>query len=114
MKGVQRIYNDVLYFRKEHFCPACGEKLNKVTVSKIVNAKSPEAKDFDFRIGRTKMIGDVEFIWDEFECPSCKKHYTVEEIKAAEGIEDKRTVNPFTLIYIAAIIYFVLRAIKSI
>ena len=49
--GYKREYNDVLYFKKDHFCPDCKTKLEKVPVSKVVNSRSPEAKDFDFSIG---------------------------------------------------------------
>ena len=84
--GYKREYNDVLYFRKDHFCPDCGTKLEKVAVSKVVNSRSPEAKEFDFRLGDTFMVGDVRFTWDEFECPNCKRHLTVNEMKEIEGI----------------------------
>lgn len=65
--GYKREYNDILYFRKDHFCPDCGEKLEKVAVSKVVSSKSPEAKDFDFSIGDVFAVGDIKFTWDELE-----------------------------------------------
>ena len=84
---VEYTYNDVLYFKKDHFCPDCKTRLEKVPVSKVVNSRSPEAKDFDFSIGGdTYAVGDIQFIWDEFECPNCKKHLTVNEMKEIEGI----------------------------
>jgi ssDNA-binding Zn-finger/Zn-ribbon topoisomerase 1 len=83
--GYKREYNDVLYFKKDHFCPDCGTKLEKVPVSKVVNSRSPEAKDFDFSMGSgTYAVGDIQFTWDEFECPNCKKHLTVKEMKKFE------------------------------
>ena len=85
--GYKREYNDVLYFKKDHFCPDCKTRLEKVPVSKVVNSRSPEAKDFDFSIGSdTYAVGDIQFTWDEFECPNCKKHLTVNEMKEIEGI----------------------------
>ena len=85
--GYKREYNDIFYFRKDHFCPECKTKLEKVPVSKVVNSRSPEAKDFDFSMpGGNFAIGDIQFTWDEFECPNCKKHLTVNEMKAIEGI----------------------------
>ena len=85
--GYKRGYNDVLYFRKDHFCPDCKTKLEKVPVSKVVNSRSPEAKDFDFSMGfDSYAVGDIKFTWDEFECPNCKKHLTVNEMKEIEGI----------------------------
>lgn len=85
--GYKREYNDVFYFRKDHFCPNCKTKLEKVPVSKVVNSRSPEAKDFDFSMcGGNFAVGDIQFTWDEFECPNCKKHLTVSEMKEIEGI----------------------------
>ncbi|MBQ7044866.1 MAG: hypothetical protein IJN65_00050 [Clostridia bacterium] len=85
--GYKREYNDVLYFRKDHFCPDCKTKLEKVAVSKVVNSRSAEAKDFDFSAGYGKyMVGDIQFTWNEFECPNCKKHLTVNQMKQIEGI----------------------------
>ena len=85
--GYKREYNDILYFKKDHFCPDCNTKLEKVSVSKVVNSRSPEAKNFDFTIGRgTRLLGDIKFTWDELECPNCKKHLTVNEMKEIEGI----------------------------
>ena len=77
IKGYKRIKNHILYFRKDHFCPDCKAKLEKVAVSKVVNSRSPEAKDFDFDMFGSYAVGDVKFTWDEFECPNCKKHLTV-------------------------------------
>ena len=85
--GCKREYNDVLYFKKDHFCPECKTKLEKIPVSKVVNSNSPEAEDFDFSIaGDSYAVGDIQFTWDEFECPKCKKHLTVNEMKEIEGI----------------------------
>lgn len=41
---------------KKHVCPKCGGKAELRYVSKIVNSKSPEAKDYDFSVGDT-------FLW---------------------------------------------------
>lgn len=84
--GNVRTIDNIRYFRKDHFCPECGAKLEKVTVSKVVNSRSPEAKDFDFGVGGISMVGDVRFTWDEFACPSCRKQFSVDEIKQSEGI----------------------------
>ena len=89
--GYKRIYKDIFYLRKAHFCPDCGTKLNKVAVSKVVHSRSPEAKDVDFRSGDAYMIGEVQFTWDELECPHCYKHLTVHEMKAMEGIDPSKT-----------------------
>ena len=84
--GYQRIRNDIRYFRKAHFCPDCGSQLNKAEVSRVVNAGSPEARDFDFTMSPgIAMVGDVQFTWDEFECPECHRHFSVNEIKKKRG-----------------------------
>lgn len=79
---VKRIFkNPIFVWLKKHNCPACGSKLMKIIVSKIVNSKSEETSDFDFQFGDTYMIGNVKFIWTEFKCPQCGKQISVEEMK---------------------------------
>ena len=56
---------------KEHICPKCGGKVELRYVSKTVNSKSPEAKDYDFSVGDTCYVGDVEFRTRCFYCPKC-------------------------------------------
>ena len=106
--GYQRIYKNISYLRKAHFCPDCGTKLEKAAVSKEVNARSLEAKNFDFSIDGVHMIGDVRFTWDELECPSCKKHLTVDEMKKIEGIDPSKTgVFEKVILFIMAILFLV-------
>ena len=108
--GYKREYNDILYFRKDHFCPNCGTKLEKSTVSKIVNSNSPEANDFDFSMASgTYAMGDIRFTWDEFECPNCKKHLTVNEMKEIEGISlpKKPSKRNRILFYIFGILFLI-------
>ena len=55
----------------------------------MINSGSPEAKHSDFSMVRgTYAVGDIKFTWDEFECPNCKRHVTVNEMKEIEGIEE--------------------------
>lgn len=85
LMGRKYFNNDIIYTKfKKHDCPNCGTQLGLVKVSRVVNSKSPEAKDFDFSNGEGFMCGDVKFIWKEFECLGCKSHYSVEELKAIE------------------------------
>lgn len=82
---VQRIFKNPFYVNfKKHYCIDCGELMGKIKVSKIVNSNSPEAKDFDFHTVDNYMIGDVKFIWTEFQCPKCKKQFTIDEMKRIE------------------------------
>ena len=106
--GYQRIRNDIRYFRKVHFCPDCGSQLNKAEVSRVVNAGSPEARDFDFTMSPgIAMVGDVQFTWDEFECPECHRHFSVNEIKKSEGIH-VRTPRSKTAKLIGSVIVLLL------
>lgn len=100
MKRGKKYFNkDVVYISfKKHSCPNCCSRLKTVKVSKIVNFYSPEAKEYDFLFGSGRhaviINDDVEFVWKEFECPNCKKHFTVDELKKVEGVEsDDNNIN---------------------
>ena len=113
-QGYKREYNDVFYFRKNHFCPDCKTKLEKVPVSKVVNSRSPEAKDFDFGMpGDNFAVGDIQFTWDEFECPNCQKHLTVNEMKEIEGIPSPKKPTKWRKygFYIFGILFLVVVAL---
>ena len=91
----KKYFNDNVFYTvfKKHYCPECGTRLTRIETSKIVNSKSPEAKNFDFSLGDSLMVGDVEFIWKEFYCPICKKRISVSEMKRIEKMakEKKKT-----------------------
>ncbi len=83
--GRKYFNNDVFYTKlKKHYCPQCGEQVSCVKVSKIVNSKSSEAKNFDFAVGDSFMSGDIKFIWKEFYCSNCKIKISVDEMKQIE------------------------------
>ena len=69
---------------KKHFCYNCGNKLELRYNSKIVNSKSPEAKNYNFSIGDTFLIGDVEFRTRYFYCTNCHLDISVKEMKKHE------------------------------
>ena len=84
-KHVQRIFKNPPYVNfKKHYCPECHSKLKKIKVSKIVNSSSPESEEFDFQSGETYMIGNVKFIWTEFQCPACGKKFSIDKMKSIE------------------------------
>lgn len=88
---IQRIYKDPFYVRfKKHYCPDCGAMLKIITTSKIVNSKSEDAENFDFEFGESFMIGNVKFIWDEFECPVCGRIFSIKEMKQIGKEQGKR------------------------
>lgn len=75
---------------KKHFCPKCGEKLELRYNSKIVNARSSEAKNYDFSIGRYSIfVGDVEFRTGYFHCESCHLDISFKEMKKYEKSNQK-------------------------
>ncbi len=87
LHGRQYFNNDIKYVSMtKHKCPHCANILKTVKVSKVVNSNSPEAKDFDFDFSDITIKGDVKFIWKEFECPDCRAHFTVDELKKIEGV----------------------------
>lgn len=69
---------------KKHYCPECKGRLITTKASKIVNSNSDEAKNFDFSLGDTYMIGNIKFIWTEFKCFACDKTYSMKEIRQSE------------------------------
>ena len=79
----------------KHYCPYCKSKLSTCKVKKVINYNSPEAKDYDFWVGpsghKILITGDLEFIWKEFECKKCNKHFTVEELQKIEGVYTEST-----------------------
>ena len=73
--GVKREWSRPFWVRfKKHHCPACNALLTTIKVSKVVNSKSEEAKNFDFSSGDTYMVGNIKFIWTEFQCNVCNKY----------------------------------------
>lgn len=75
---------------KKHVCPKCGGKVELRYVSKIVNSKSPEAKDYDFSVGDTFFVGDVEFRIRCFYCPKCMLDISFQKMKKIEKSKQKR------------------------
>lgn len=82
---IKWIYKSPFYVHwKKHFCPACNERLRIIKVSRIINSKSEEAKDYNFHTLDNYMIGNVKFVWKEFQCPKCKRQFTIDEMKQIE------------------------------
>lgn len=90
MKFKKRIWDSPFYTRfKKHHCPNCGEILDIIQINEVVNSKSDEAKNFDFLIGDTYIIGDVEFIWDELKCKACGFQSSIKDMKQIEKNGEK-------------------------
>lgn len=88
---MQRMYKyPIFVFLKKHQCPRCHALLKRITVSKKVNSNSLEARHFDFQAADVPLGGDVQFIWDEFECVKCGKHISVEDMVRIEKEQKKQ------------------------
>lgn len=82
-----RVYmdEDVIYTKfKKHYCPGCETRLQLIKVSKVVNSKSPEARNYNFSCGDGFLVGNVKFIWKEFYCPVCDRQFSVKKLKRIE------------------------------
>ena len=87
---IRRIFKSPFYTNfKNHFCPECHAKLDKIKCSKIVNSNSSDAKNFDFETLDGYMVGNVKFIWLEFKCPNCNKQLSIDEMKKIEKSQKK-------------------------
>lgn len=71
---------------RKHYCPNCQSLLLVKRIRTVVNSKSEEAKNFDFSsaTGDFDLKGNVEFIYEVFFCSSCKKDFSIKEIKKYE------------------------------
>lgn len=69
---------------KKHLCPKCKTKLQIKYKSEIVNSNSFKAKEYDFSLGDTFMVGDVEFKTKCFYCPECNMYISFEDMKKFE------------------------------
>lgn len=84
--AVKYIYdaNPFYIHLKKHFCPQCNTKLKLSYIRKIINSKSPEAKKYNFSIGDTYLVGNVEFRTRCFYCPKCNRNISILDIKKFE------------------------------
>lgn len=88
-RAIKYLYNAnpfYVYFKK-HFCPKCNGRLKTKYHKKVVNSSSPEAKDYDFKVGDVLYIGDVEFRTMLFYCPVCGFEISFKDMK---NVEKKR------------------------
>lgn len=85
-KAVKYIYdaNPIYVHFKKHYCPNCAKRLVLRYVSKIVNSKSLEAKNYDFSVGDTFFVGDVEFRTRYFYCSQCDLEISFKDMKTYE------------------------------
>ncbi|MBD5470032.1 MAG: hypothetical protein HDR19_02630 [Lachnospiraceae bacterium] len=86
LNGIKYTYfgNPFYTHLKKHFCPNCGTKVKLGRERKIVNSRSPEAKNYNFSNGGSFLIGDVEFRIRCFYCPNCQINISFDEMKEYE------------------------------
>ncbi len=93
--GKKMTYKAASYLKKPHFCPDCKTQMEVITVSKVVNSRSPEAKQHDFSIMHgTNMVGNIEFSWQELKCPACERQVTIEDMQRIEydSLDDEQKI----------------------
>lgn len=77
MKGYKKVFDRLIFtYFKEHKCPKCNEELSIIELSKVINYKSEEAKDYDL----DGLIGDIRYAWDEFKCDNCGYQITISDL----------------------------------
>ena len=96
MPGIHYFNHDVFYLWKKHYCPECNKRLKTIKVSRVVDMNSPEAKQFPSRKyhGIPIAVKKVKYVWKEFQCLNCEKHFTIQDIKNIEAEEcDENVTN---------------------
>ena len=94
MKGKIIQYNCSFYFlNKKHPCPECAHVLTKTKRSSVVNSFSEEAKNYDFVVNDTFLVGDVEFVTYFFQCSNCGESYEIDDLKKIEKLQKTRTAR---------------------
>ena len=90
IKAVKKDTGNVVYMRlMKHNCPVCHNQLKVVKLTKVVKAKSREAKHFDFNVCNMSLGDKVKFVWYEFKCRECDLRFSEKEMKAAEKEQRK-------------------------
>ncbi len=94
--------DDPIYMAKKHFCPACNIQLKKVKMSQIVDGRLQDGEKnstlfSDTRVGsrgvefrKHQYIGETKYVWKEFECEQCGRHFTVTQMKSIEDAPQER------------------------
>ena len=67
-----------------------GYKLDLKYVSRTVNSKSPESNNYDFSVGDTFFVGNVEFRTRLFFCNGCQSCISFKDMKKYEKEKCKK------------------------
>lgn len=82
--------NPFYLYLKKHFCPVCKKNVELRYNSKIINSNSPEAKNYDFSVGDTYFVGNVEFRTRFFYCCNCNREISFKEMKQYEKQQSQK------------------------
>ncbi|MHB8961882.1 MAG: hypothetical protein ACYC5K_01880 [Saccharofermentanales bacterium] len=82
--GIKWNFEGTLFCKRDHFCNKCGSKLEVVRIKKVVNSESDDAKDYDFSLTDTFLLGNVKFVSKAFKCIKCDYTVSIKEQKAIE------------------------------
>jgi len=90
VSGVKKDTGSFVYMRlMKHNCPECGKQMKVIKMTRVVRAKTKEAKNFDFTACDLSLGDKVKFIWYEFKCRDCDKTYTEANLRAIEKQKKK-------------------------
>lgn len=89
MKNKKWISESPIYVRKTHYCPCCKIKVVPNRVKELVYPGTERAEKFDLSAygGDNFLPGLVEVSYVEFQCPSCRKNYMIDEMRNIERSE---------------------------
>lgn len=82
-------WNDFVF--KRHYCPICRLRLLVKKTTKIFDARSKEAKEFDFN-GDKPLFGQIEVTYHILYCECCDKEYESKQISQYERSHKISTV----------------------
>ena len=83
--GKKKSLKGILYLKKAHLCPRCNTRMRPISVKKVVNSRSKEAKKYNFHLSYGHyMKGNIEFTWKELKCPSCGYQLNIERMQRFE------------------------------
>lgn len=78
------------------YCPDCGERLVKHPRKRVVRRGDPDYREHS-RVGRMRLVGDIEVTEYDFKCPCCEKIRSYDDQRVIAVIQKdlgKKTLSP--------------------
>ena len=78
------------------YCPDCSERLVKHPRKRVVRPGDPDYREHR-RVGRMRMVGDIEVTEYDFKCPCCEKITSYDDQRVIAVIQKdlgKKTLSP--------------------